>query len=65
MCWNFYSLPKWIYTIPYVGFWKVFEMPILGYLGYPFFGLIVFSYAALILNFIAKQDLAKLFSYQS
>jgi len=32
-------------------------MPILGYLGYPFFGLIVFSYAALILNFIAKQDL--------
>ena len=45
-CWNFYSLPKWIYTIPYVGFWKVFEMPILGYLGYPFLGLIVFSYAA-------------------
>jgi len=64
-CWNFYSLPKWIYTIPYVGFWKVFEMPILGYLGYPFFGLIVFSYAALILHFIAKQDLAKLFSSQS
>ena len=61
-CWNFYSLPKWIYTIPYVGFWKVFEMPFFGYLGYPFFGLIVFSYAALILNFIAKQDLAKLFS---
>lgn len=64
-CWNFYSLPKWIYTIPYVGFWKVFEMPILGYLAYPFFGLIVFSYAALVLNFIAKQDLAKLFSSQS
>jgi hypothetical protein len=36
--WNFYSLPKWYYTIPYVGFLKVFEMPILGYLGYPFFG---------------------------
>ena len=64
-CWNFYSLPKWIYTIPYVGFWKVFEMPILGYLGYPFFGLIVFSYAALTLNFITKQDLAKLFSSPS
>jgi hypothetical protein len=61
-CWNFYSLPKWIYTIPYVGFWKVFEMPILGYLGYPFFGLIVFSYAALVLNFIGGQDLAKLFA---
>jgi len=35
-CWNFYSDPKWIYTIPYVGFWKIFEMPALGYLGYPF-----------------------------
>lgn len=25
--WNYYSLPKWIYTIPYVGFWKIFEIP--------------------------------------
>ena len=32
--WNFYSYPKWYYTVPYVGFWKVFEMPLLGYLGY-------------------------------
>jgi len=47
-CWNFYSMPKWVYTVPYVGFWKVFEMPILGYLGYPFFGLIVFSYMVLV-----------------
>lgn len=64
-CWNLYSLPKWIYTIPHVGFWKVFEMPILGYLGYPFFGLIVFSFAALVLHLIARQDLATLFSPQS
>ena len=63
-CWNLYSMPKWIYTIPYVGFGKVFEMPILGYLGYPFFGLIVFSYAALVLH-VARQDLARLFSSQS
>lgn len=32
--WNFYSFPKWFYTVPHVGFWKVFEMPLLGYLGY-------------------------------
>jgi hypothetical protein len=32
--WNFWAFPKWIYTIPHVGFLKVFEMPILGYLGY-------------------------------
>jgi hypothetical protein len=32
--WNFYSWPKWYYTVPYVGWAKVFEMPLLGYLGY-------------------------------
>lgn len=42
--WNFYSFPKWTYSIPDVGFYKVFEMPILGYLGYPFFGLEVYSF---------------------
>jgi hypothetical protein len=46
--WNFYSSPKWIYTVPYVGFCKIFEMPILGYFGYPFFGLIVFDYAIMV-----------------
>ena len=32
--WNFYSYPKWIYRVPFVGFLKVFEMPLLGYGGY-------------------------------
>ena len=32
--WNFWSYPKWIYHVPGVGFAKVFEMPVLGYLGY-------------------------------
>ena len=59
--WNYYSLPKWAYTIPYVGFWKIFEMPLLGYLGYPFFGLIVFTYAGLISSVLFKRDLADVF----
>ncbi len=50
--WNFYSFPKWYYTIPYVGFWKIFEMPLLGYVGYPFFGLIVWSYAVLVVSIL-------------
>ncbi|MEM7305279.1 MAG: hypothetical protein AAF682_01350 [Planctomycetota bacterium] len=37
--WNHWSYPKWIYHVPYVGFGKVFEMPILGYLGYLPFAL--------------------------
>lgn len=37
--WNFNSFAKWIYTIPYVNRFHVFEMPILGYSGYLSFGL--------------------------
>ena len=55
--WNFYSLPKWFYTIPYVGFWKIFEMPFLGYFGYPFFGLIIFSYTAIVFFVILREDI--------
>lgn len=32
--WNYWAVPKWSYDIPFVGFFKLFEMPILGYLGY-------------------------------
>jgi hypothetical protein len=58
--WNVHSLPKWTYTIPYVGFWHVFEMPLLGYLGYPFFGIVVFSYAAIALMLASGQNLLEL-----
>lgn len=32
--WNYFSFPKWIYHTPGAQFCQVFEMPILGYLGY-------------------------------
>ena len=59
--WNYDSLPKWVYTIPYMGCCKIFEMPILGYLGYPFFGLVVFTYTALISAVLLRQDLVAMF----
>jgi hypothetical protein len=37
--WNFYSLAKWKYQIPFVQRFSLFEMPILGYAGYLPFGL--------------------------
>lgn len=40
--WNYWSLPKWYYTVPYVGFGKIFEMPVLGYGGYLPFALEIF-----------------------
>jgi hypothetical protein len=38
--WNVLSLAKWVYTVPYVERWHVFEMPLLGYAGYLPFGLL-------------------------
>jgi hypothetical protein len=32
--WNYQAKVKWIYEIPFISFFKIFEMPILGYLGY-------------------------------
>jgi hypothetical protein len=32
--WNIFALPKWYYTVPFVNFAKIFEMPLLGYGGY-------------------------------
>ena len=37
--WNFYSLAKWKYSIPFVSAFPIFEMPLLGYAGYLPFGL--------------------------
>lgn len=37
--WNVHSQAKWVYSIPYVHRFEVFEMPLLGYSGYLPFGL--------------------------
>lgn len=54
--WNYFSLPKWYYTIPFVGFAKVFEMPILGYLGYLPFGLELFALYQLLLGVTRQKS---------
>lgn len=37
--WNYWAAARWTYTVPYLGDLKVFEMPVLGYLGFPPFAL--------------------------
>lgn len=37
--WNFWAGAKWMYSIPLFDFLHIFEMPVLGYLGFPFFAL--------------------------
>lgn len=41
--WNFYSYPKWVYHTPGAEFLHLFEMPLLGYLGYLPFAWELFS----------------------
>ncbi len=41
--WNYWSFPKWVYDVPFVGFGRIFEMPVLGYGGYLPFALELFA----------------------
>jgi hypothetical protein len=40
--WNFWSNSKWIYTVPFFEKIKGFEMPVLGFLGFPPFAIQVY-----------------------
>ena len=48
--WNYGSLAKWHYSIPYAQRFHVFEMPLLGYAGYLPFGV----ECALIMDLVAR-----------
>ncbi|MCS6289981.1 MAG: hypothetical protein H8K10_13545 [Nitrospira sp.] len=48
--WNFYSLARWEYAVPFVHRFKLFEMPLLGYAGYLPFGLECLAVADLCLS---------------
>jgi hypothetical protein len=37
--WNFWAEAKWVYTVPWAGNIKLFEMPVLGFFGFPPFAL--------------------------
>jgi len=37
--WNFPSAAKWVYTLPALNFGKIFEMPVLGFIGFLPFAL--------------------------
>lgn len=53
--WNYYSYPKWVYQVPFVGFARVFEMPLLGYGGYLPFALELFALYHLIVGLLRPK----------
>ncbi len=54
--WNYFSYAKWEYSIPFVHRFLIFEMPVLGYLGYIPFG-IQCGFIGLTINRLTKTDL--------
>jgi hypothetical protein len=57
--WNYYSLAKWKYAIPYVQRYPIFEMPLLGYAGYLPFGLECAAVASLLAGIDADAKTKK------
>lgn len=45
---NYWARCKWIYTVPGMEDWKLFEMPVLGFLGFPILALSAHATYALI-----------------
>ncbi|MBU2499423.1 MAG: hypothetical protein KKE57_11020, partial [Proteobacteria bacterium] len=50
--WNVYSLARWVYHVPFVHRFQIFEMPLLGYAGYLPFGLA----CAVLADIVLKKD---------
>lgn len=56
--WNYWALSKWTYTVPYLGNVKIFEMPVLGFLGFPPFAVecwVMYIFLRLLLAPIARE----------
>jgi len=53
--WNYYAYPKWVYNVPFVGCCHVFEMPLLGYLGYLPFSLELYALYHLVVGLLGRK----------
>lgn len=54
--WNYWAANKWYYHIPYLGFFKIFEMPIVGYLGYLPFALSLYAMYFFVQGLFKKKE---------
>ena len=53
--WNYWAVTRWTYTVPYMGDVKVFEMPLLGYLGFPPFALECFAMYSFLRSLVSRD----------
>ncbi len=52
--WNFWAQAKWIYTVPFFEELKLFEMPLLGFLGFPPFAISAYALYRILLMAIQR-----------
>jgi hypothetical protein len=52
--WNFWSRSKWHYAVPIMESWKIFEMPLPGYFGFPPFALECFTMYVFVRSLVAR-----------
>jgi len=54
--WNYWAVTKWTYDVPFVNFFKIFEMPILGYFGYFPFALELYVMYFFVRSLFLKKE---------
>jgi hypothetical protein len=55
--WNFWAQAKWIYTVPFFEELKLFEMPLLGFLGFPPFAVSAYTMYHMLLMMIQRSGI--------
>ncbi len=63
--WNFWAVSKWIYAVPFVGQIKLFEMPVLGFFGFPPFALDCFVMVHFLRLLESRSDGKQKFIWQA
>lgn len=56
--WNYWAIAKWTYTVPFFGNLKIFEMPVLGFLGFPPFAVecwVMYIFLRSLLQTVARE----------
>ena len=53
--WNWGAIAKWIYSVPFVQRWQIWEMPLIGFAGYLPFGLECAAVSAWILPALVED----------
>jgi hypothetical protein len=54
--WNYWARSKWIYTVPILPEVKIFEMPVLGFFGFPAFALECFAMYVLLRRLVLRSN---------